>query len=70
MLTHTSGLPNMLPLEMNALLDDFLNYDTPSKINDVLKNYNKTKFFQELHAIKTDTIPGFKYAYSSAGTEF
>ncbi|TYB72988.1 beta-lactamase family protein [Bizionia algoritergicola] len=68
-LTHTAGLPNMLPLEMNAIMGDFLNYETPANINTVLENYNQTKFFQDLHSIKIDTIPGYKYAYSSAGTE-
>jgi len=68
-LTHTAGLPNMLPLEMNAIMGDFLNHETPANINTVLENYNQTKFFQDLHTIKIDTIPGYKYAYSSAGTE-
>ncbi len=69
MLTHSSGFPNMLPLELNPILSDFLNYDTPAKINEILENYNKTKFLKDLHSIKIDTIPGFKYSYSSAGTE-
>lgn len=69
LLTHSSGFPNMLPLELNPVLSDFLNYDTPSKINEVLENYNETKFLKDLHSIIIDTIPGFKYSYSSAGTE-
>lgn len=69
LLTHSSGLPNMLPLELNSILSDFLNYDTPSKINEVLKNYNKTKFLEDVHSINIDTVPGVKYSYSSAGTE-
>ncbi|WP_205410238.1 serine hydrolase domain-containing protein [Aquimarina longa] len=68
-LTHSSGFPNVLPLKLNAILNNFLNYDTPMKINEVLKNYSKSQFLKDIHAIKTDTIPGFKYAYSSAGTE-
>ncbi|SNZ00966.1 serine hydrolase domain-containing protein [Flagellimonas pacifica] len=69
LLTHTSGFPNMLPFELNPILSDFLNYDTPLKINKILKDYNKPKFFKDMHSIKIDTIPGFNYSYSSAGTE-
>ncbi|MFC5195369.1 serine hydrolase domain-containing protein [Bizionia hallyeonensis] len=68
-LTHTAGLPNMLPPEMNTIMGDFLNYETPAKINTVLEYYNQTKFLKDLHSIKIDTIPGYKYAYSSTGTE-
>lgn len=69
LLTHTAGFPNMLPLELNQIMDDFLNYETPAKINTILENYSQTKFLQDLHSIKMDTIPGYKYVYSSAGTE-
>ncbi|WP_338815669.1 serine hydrolase domain-containing protein (plasmid) [Bernardetia sp. Wsw4-3y2] len=69
LLTHTSRLPNMLPLELNPILDNFLDYDTPLKINEVLKEYNKTKFLKDLHTIKIDAQLGKKYSYSSAGTE-
>ncbi len=69
LITHTSGLPNMLPLELNPILADFLNYETPTKINEVLSDYDKTDFLIDIHTIKIDTIPGFKPSYSSAGTE-
>ncbi len=69
LLTHTAGFPNMLTLELNQIMDDFLNYETPAKINTILENYSQTKFLQDLHSIKMDTIPGYKYVYSSAGTE-
>ena len=69
LLTHSSGMPNILPLEINSLLTDFLNYETPTKINKSLKKYNKTLFLEDLHTIKIDTVPGTNYSYSSAGTE-
>jgi len=70
LLTHSSGLPNILPNSLEDLLTiDFLKKDTPSKINSILKEYDKETFLKDLHKISIDTIPGFKYSYSSAGTE-
>ncbi|MCE7039447.1 serine hydrolase [Dyadobacter sp. CY312] len=69
LLSHTSGFPNMLPFEANKILQDFTNHNTPRKLNEVYKNYGKEDFFKDLHKVKIDTIPGYKYSYSSAGTE-
>ncbi|GIQ57168.1 hypothetical protein Flavo103_03040 [Flavobacterium collinsii] len=69
LLSHTSGFPNMLPFEANEILQDFTNHDTPGKINGVYKNYDQEDFLKNLHKVKIDTIPGYKYSYSSAGTE-
>ncbi|WP_291724274.1 serine hydrolase domain-containing protein [Bernardetia sp.] len=69
LLTHTSTLPNMLPLELNPVLDDFVNYDTPSKIHQVLENYDKNSFLKDLDSIKVTSQLGEKYSYSSAGVE-
>ncbi|WP_205729024.1 serine hydrolase [Flavobacterium sp. ASW18X] len=69
LLTHSSGLPNMLPLELNPVLEDFLNHETPLRINKILSNYNKTHFLEDLYLIKTDINPGLQYSYSSMGTE-
>jgi len=69
LLTHTSGLPPMLPLPINALFKDFTNQKTPENINNVLKNYTQKDFLRDLHTVKIDTIPGYKYAYSNAGIE-
>lgn len=69
LLSHTSGFPNMLPFEANKVLQDFTNHNTPAKINEVFKNYSQKDFLKDLHKVKIDTIPGYKYSYSSAGTE-
>ncbi|WP_400263033.1 serine hydrolase domain-containing protein [Sphingobacterium sp. SG20118] len=69
LLSHTSGFPNMLPLEANAILQDFTNYETPAKINELHKNFGQKDFLRDLHKVKIDTIPGYKYSYSSAGSE-
>ncbi|MCH2229248.1 MAG: beta-lactamase family protein [Crocinitomicaceae bacterium] len=70
LLTHSSGLPNILPNSLEDLLTiDFLKKDTPSKINSILKEYDKETFLKDLDKISIDTIPGFKCSYSRAGTE-
>lgn len=69
LLSHTSGLPNMLPLEANTILQDFTNYETPAKINLLYNNYGQKDFLGDLHKVKIDTVPGYKYSYSSTGSE-
>ncbi|KMQ58407.1 hypothetical protein ACM46_22130 [Chryseobacterium angstadtii] len=69
LVTHTSGLPNMLPLDINEIFKDFANEKMPESVNMALKNYKQKDFLRDLHAVKIDTIPGYKYSYSSAGIE-
>ncbi|MET3535025.1 serine hydrolase domain-containing protein [Chryseobacterium limigenitum] len=69
LVSHTSGLPSMLPLPINAFFKDFTNKNTPENINNVLKNYNQKDFLRDLHTVKIDTIPGYKFSYSNAGIE-
>lgn len=69
LVTHTSGLPKMLPLGVNEIYKDFTNKSTPEKINNVLKNYTQKDFLKDLHTVKIDTISGYKFAYSNAGIE-
>jgi len=69
LLTHTSGLINTLPLEVNTLFDKFDEKETPDKINEVYANYSKRKFLDDLHDVQIDTIPGYNFSYSNAGVE-
>lgn len=69
LLTHTSTLPNMLPMEVNTILNNFLDHDTPSKINQVLSDYDKNKFLEDLYTIEISAELGTKYSYSTTGTE-
>ncbi|PQA96881.1 hypothetical protein B0A69_02105 [Chryseobacterium shigense] len=69
LVTHTSGLPKMLPLEVNPILNDFTNEKTPENVNRVLKNYKQKDFLRNLHTVKIDTIPGHQFSYSNAGIE-
>ena len=68
LITHTSRLPRFLPDSINTL---FTNIDEtlPFKIYEIEKEYNRQKFFIDLHAVKIDTIPGTKYDYSNVDTE-
>ncbi|KRB07972.1 serine hydrolase [Lysobacter sp. Root690] len=68
-LSHTSGLPNMLPERANTVLANFTDRRTPGELNVVYAHYGKADFFKDLHAVEIPRMPGKKYAYSSSGTE-
>lgn len=69
LLSHTSGLPNMLPERANTVLADFTDQRTPGELNGIYAGYGKTEFFKDLHAVEIHQAPGKDYAYSSTGTE-
>lgn len=69
LLSHTSGLPNMLPERANTVLADFTDHRTPGELNAIYAHYGKADFFKDLHAVEIGRAPGKDYAYSSAGTE-
>ncbi|WP_447593605.1 serine hydrolase domain-containing protein [Stenotrophomonas rhizophila] len=69
LLSHTSGLPNMLPTRANTVLADFTDHRTPSELNAVYARYGQADFFRDLHTVEIGGMPGKEYAYSSAGTE-
>jgi len=69
LLSHTSGLPNMLPERANTVLDDFTDHGTPPDLNAIYAHYGKPDFFNDLHTVEIPRAPGKVYAYSSTGTE-
>lgn len=69
LLSHTSGLPNMLPERANTVLSDFTDQRTPGELNAIYARYGKADFFRDLHAVEIQRAPGNEYAYSSTGTE-
>lgn len=69
LLSHTSGLPNMLPERTNTVLADFTDQRTPHELNAIYANYGKADFFRDLHAVEIGRAPGKEYSYSSTGTE-
>ena len=69
LLSHTSGLPNMVPERANTVLADFTDHRTPAELNAVYAGYGQADFFRDLHTVEIGRMPGKEYAYSSAGTE-
>lgn len=69
LITHTSNLPNMLPLQVNTILNDFTAHATPAKLNAAYANYGQQQFWQDLHTVSIKGPLGKDYAYSSAGSE-
>lgn len=69
LITHTSNLPNMLPLQVNTILNDFTAHATPAKLNAAYANYGQQQFWQDLHTVCIKGPLGKDYAYSSAGSE-
>lgn len=69
LITHTSTMPGMLPLQVNSILEDFTAHATPAKLNAAYANYGQRQFWQDLHTVTIQGPLGKDYAYSSAGTE-
>jgi CubicO group peptidase (beta-lactamase class C family) len=69
LLSHTSGLPNMLPDRANTVLADFTAHSTPRELNNIYAHYGKAQFLKDLHAVEIPRRPGKEYSYSSSGTE-
>eukprot|EP01133_Synstelium_polycarpum_P018438 gene18438-22066_t len=69
LITHTSTMPGMLPLQVNTVLQDFTAHATPAKLNAAYADYGQAQFWQDLHTVNIKGPLGKDYAYSSAGTE-
>ncbi|WP_329755723.1 serine hydrolase domain-containing protein [Stenotrophomonas maltophilia] len=69
LLSHTSGLPNMLPERANTVLEDFTDHRVPGELSALYAHYGKPDFLRDPHAVRIPRMPGKEYAYSSAGTE-
>lgn len=65
LLNHTSGLPFLLPDKPDAFSDTT---KSPSLVAaELFKNYSREDFYNDLHKVRIDTIPGYKERYSNAG---
>jgi CubicO group peptidase (beta-lactamase class C family) len=68
LLTHTSGLPMFLPLEMNGVFEK-LDESVPRLYFEMEKAYDKQNFLKELKEVSIAKEPGTNYAYSNVGAE-
>lgn len=70
LLTHSSGLPNILPLELVPLLTSkFPEPTTPENINNILQNYSQELFLEDLQKVEVTKPLGEDYSYSSTAVE-
>ena len=68
LVSHISGLPFFLPDNPDLFKNP--NYDSlPFTISRIQQNYSKQQFFEDLHSVRLDTIPGYKWHYSNAGAQ-
>lgn len=68
LITHTSGLPRFLPVEINTLFDT-IDENLPFRIDSIEQRYGKKQFLQDLKSYEINTVPGSSYTYSNADTE-
>jgi CubicO group peptidase (beta-lactamase class C family) len=60
---HTSALPNQFHTFPQSILDSIGKLDRAAQGN-YFNGYNQNSLLADLHNIKPDTIPGFKYQYN------
>ncbi|GAB4010057.1 hypothetical protein GCM10028808_20100 [Spirosoma migulaei] len=67
LLNHRSGLPFLLP----DVPDAFANTAIPSSAiaTELLQHYTRADFYEDLHKVKLDAMPGYMFKYSNAGAQ-
>ncbi|GAB4051118.1 serine hydrolase domain-containing protein [Spirosoma litoris] len=67
LLNHRSGLPFLLP----DVPDAFANTAIPSSAiaTELLQHYTRADFYDDLHKVKLDAMPGNMFKYSNAGAQ-
>jgi serine-type D-Ala-D-Ala carboxypeptidase/endopeptidase len=68
LLSHISGLPNLLP-DIPNLFGKTNPDSLPFVITRIQNNYSQQKFFADLHKVKLDTVPGYNFSYSNSGAQ-
>lgn len=65
-LTHTSGLPNMIPMMDSLFVNP--NFDQlPFQLAEAQRQLSQSQFFEVLRQVALDTVPGHNFGYSNAG---
>jgi CubicO group peptidase (beta-lactamase class C family) len=68
LINHTSQLPPFLPDRP----DLFVNPDPielPKILTEISRNYTRTQFYEDLHSVKLDKVPGVDFRYSNAAAQ-
>ncbi|MBA4257816.1 MAG: serine hydrolase [Chitinophaga sp.] len=65
LVSHISGLPNFLPDDPD-LFQKTSPDSLPFVLSRTLNNYSKKRFLDDVHKVKIDTIPGYKFRYSNS----
>ena len=68
LVTHTSGLPFVLPQEIEELYNN-PDSQLPFHISRIERSYSKPEFLQDLQTILLPGKPGTSYGYSDVGAE-
>lgn len=68
LVSHISGLPNFLP-DNPSLLQSTSQDSLPFVLSSVLNEYTRQNFLNDLHQVKLDTIPGYKFKYSNSSPQ-
>ncbi|MCG7754190.1 serine hydrolase domain-containing protein [Flavihumibacter cheonanensis] len=68
LVSHISGLPNFLP-DNPGLFQTTSSDSLPFVLSRILNNYSKQDFLNDLHNVKLDTIPGYKFRYSNSSPQ-
>ncbi|UKB82794.1 beta-lactamase family protein [Chryseobacterium sp. MEBOG06] len=65
--SNSSGLPQFLPDQSETFKKPM--DSIAIALSDFYKNYSRKKFYEDLHQVKIDFIPGTKFKYSNVGTQ-
>lgn len=68
LITHTSRLPRFLPESITEMLENPTD-SLAFKVHEMEIGYSRRSFFDDLHSVVLDTIPGTTFSYSSVDTE-
>lgn len=68
LVSHISGLPNFLP-DNPGIFQNTSQDSLPFVLNRTFKNYSKQDFLEDLHKVKLDTVPGYKFRYSNSSPQ-
>ncbi|HJU54385.1 MAG TPA: serine hydrolase domain-containing protein [Pyrinomonadaceae bacterium] len=68
LINHTSGLPFTLPNHPELFKNpDY--YELPKILTRIESSYTRANFYDDLHKVKLDKVPGTEFRYSNSGAQ-